>query len=72
MSLQVIHKDQDRQVALVKADGSKQSIPVVMAEWLRYLVCVGDLAIIKKNHVTGELMLTDYVIVIDEVGGLDE
>ena len=66
--LRIIHKDQDRQVALVKADGSKQSIPVIMAEWLRYLVCVGDGAIIKRNHVTGELMLTDYVRVIDNVG----
>ena len=66
--LRIIHKDDQRQVALVKADGSKKSIPVKMAEWLRYLVCIGDGAIIKRNHVTGELMLTDYVRVIDNVG----
>ena len=65
--LRGIHKDHKRNVALVR-DGSKPSFPVLMQKWLRNLVCVGDLAIIKKSAVSGEWILTDYVRVIDNVG----
>ena len=67
MTLKVIHKDNNHNIALVQ-DGNKPSFPVLMQKWLRNLVCVGDLAIIKKSPVSGEWILTDYVRVIDNIG----
>ena len=65
MSLTVIHKQGN--TALVKGNTGK-SFPVIMVDWLKHLVCIGDTAIIKRNHVTGELMMTDYVRYIDNIG----
>ena len=68
MTLTVIHKDVERNVALVKSDKSDESFPVRMLNWTRFLVCVGDIAIVKKSAVSGEWLLTDYIRNIDEVG----
>ena len=67
MSLRVIHKDHERKTALVKSDRTQKAFPVTLQDWLRFLVCVGDIAIVKKSHVTGEWILTDYIRNIDEV-----
>ena len=69
MSLKVIHKQGD--TALVR-NGSKPSFPVRMMSWLKFLVCVGDIANLKKSPVTGEWIMTDYIRYIDNVGGMDE
>lgn len=66
MSLRVIHTQGD--TALVR-NGSKPSFPVRMMEWLKFLVCVGDIAIIKRSPVSGEWIMTDYIRQIDEIGG---
>ena len=71
MALKVIHKDHNTNTCLVQ-NGSKPSFPVLMQKWLRNLVCVGDLAIVKKSPVTGEWIMTDYIRYIDNVGGMDE
>lgn len=68
MTLTVIHKDIERNVALVKSDKSDESFPVRMLNWTRFLVCVGDIAIVKRSAVSGEWLLTDYIRNIDEVG----
>ena len=60
MSLKVIHKDHTTNTCLVR-NGSKPSFPVTMQKWLRNLVCVGDLAVVKKSPVTGEWIMTDYI-----------
>ena len=65
--LTVIHKDHERKTALVKSDKSNRSFPVTLQDWLRFLVCVGDIAIVKKSHVSGEWIMTDYIRNIDEV-----
>ena len=65
MSLTVINKQGNK--ALVKSNRSNKSFPVTMQTWLKHLVCVGDLAIIKKSPVSGELIMVDYVRFIDEV-----
>ena len=67
MSLTVIHKDTQRKTALVKNNETQRSFPVTMQPWLKHLVCIGDLAIVKRSPVSGEWFLTDYVRVIDEV-----
>ena len=65
MSLTVINKQGNN--ALVKSNRSNKSFPVTMQDWLKHLVCVGDLAIIKKSPVSGEWIMTDYIRYIDEV-----
>ena len=65
--LTVIHKDDQRKTALVKSDKSDKSFPVTLQDWLRFLVCVGDIAIVKKSHVSGEWIMTDYIRNVDEV-----
>ena len=65
MSLTVIHKQGN--TALVKSNHSNKSFPVTMQNWLKHLVCVGDLAIVKKSQVSGEWIMTDYIRYIDEV-----
>ena len=67
MTLKVIHKDHQRNVALVKSDRSKKSFPVTMMSWLKFLVCVGDIAIVKKSHVSGEWIMTDYIRIFGDV-----
>ena len=67
MTLTVIHKNND--TALVLSSRSKKSFPVKMMDWLKHLVCVGDIAIVKKSPVSGEWFLTDYVRNIDEISG---
>ena len=67
MSLTVIHKDSTIGTALVKSSRTQRSFPVTMQPWLKHLVCIGDLAIVKRSPVSGEWFLTDYVRVIDEV-----
>ena len=66
MSLTVIHKDTERNVALVQG---KKTFPVHMQNWLKHLVCVGDSAIVTKSPVTGEWIMTDYVRYVDNNGG---
>ena len=66
MSLRVIHTQGD--TALVR-NGSEPSFPVRMMDWLKFLVCVGDIAIIKRSPVSGEWIMTDYIRQIDEIGG---
>ena len=66
MSLKVIHKDTERNVALVQG---KNTFPVRMMDWLKFLVCVGDTAIVKKSVVTGEWVMTDYIRYVDNNGG---
>ena len=68
MALKVIHIDHKNNTCLVR-NGSKPSFPVKMMNWLKFLVCVGDWAIVKKSPVSGEWIMTDYV---RYVGGLDE
>lgn len=63
MSLRVINKQGNK--ALIKNSTTGKSFPVTMQKWLQYLVCVGDLAIVKKSPVSGEWYLTDYVRYID-------
>ena len=63
MSFRIIHKDEDN--ALVKSDRNNCGFVVVMQDWLKHLVCVGDLAILSKSKVTGEWIMTDYVRNID-------
>ena len=65
MSLKVINKQGNK--ALVKSNRSNKSFPVTMQTWLKHLVYVGDLAIIKKSPVSGEWIMTDYIRYIDEV-----
>ena len=67
MTLKVIHKDHQRNVALVKSDKSSKSFPVQLQDWLKNLVCVGDYAIVKKSPVTGEWIMTDYVRMFGDV-----
>ena len=64
MSLKVIHKQGN--TALVR-NGSKPSFPVTMQKWLKNLVCVGDLAIVKKSPVSGEWIMTDYIRMFGDV-----
>jgi hypothetical protein len=59
MPLKVVHKDNQRSVALVK--GTRKTFPVHMQKWLKNLVCVGDLAVVKKSPVSGEWIMTDYI-----------
>ena len=66
MALKVIHKDHNTNTCLVQ-NGSKPSFPVLMQKWLRNLVCVGDLAIVKKSAVSGEWIMTDYVRMFGDV-----
>jgi len=61
--LTVIHKKDN--TALVKSSRTGKSFPVRMLNWTRFLVCVGDTAIVKKSPVSGEWLLTDYVRNID-------
>ena len=63
--LTVIHKDTNRKTALVKSSTTGKSFPVILQEWLRFLVCVGDHACVKKSPVTGEWYLVDYIRNID-------
>lgn len=65
MSLTVIHKDIKNNTCLVKSSKTGKSFPVKMLNWTRFLVCVGDIAIVKKSPVSGEWLLTDYVRNID-------
>ena len=67
MTLTVIHKQGD--TALVKNSKTQKSFPVIMQEWLKHLVCIGDLAIVKRSPVTGEWFMTDYVAYMDNIGG---
>jgi len=67
MSLKVLNIQGDK--ALVR-NGSKPSFTVTMQSWLKHLVCVGDIAIVKKSPVSGEWFLTDYIRNIDEMGDL--
>ena len=66
MSLRVIHKDHTTNTCLVR-NGSKPSFPVTMMSWLKNLVCVGDLAIVKKSPVSGEWIMTDYIRYMGDV-----
>lgn len=59
MSLKIRHVDYKRGVALVQ--GARKTFPVHLQDWLKFLVVVGDLAIVKKSHVSGEWIMTDYV-----------
>ena len=61
MSFRVIHKDDARRTALVQPVNGGRSIPVVMADWLRNMVCVGDWATVTQSPITGELVLSDFV-----------
>jgi len=63
MSFKVLNKQGNK--ALIKGKGN--SFTVTMQDWLKNLVCVGDIAIIKKSYVSGEWIMTDYVRNIDEV-----
>lgn len=65
MSLKVINKQGNK--ALLLSNTSNKSFPVTMQDWLKHLVCVGDLAIVKKSQVSGEWIMTDYIRNIDEV-----
>ena len=65
MTFTIIHKDYERNVALVKNDKTGKSFPVHIAHGLKFLICVGDYAIVKKSPVSGEWYLTDYVRFID-------
>jgi len=59
MSLKIINVQADKGTALVK--GRKRTFPVILQDWLKFLICVGDLAIVKKSPVSGEWIMTDYV-----------
>lgn len=59
MSLKIRHIDYKRGVALVQ--GKNKTFPVTLQKWLRFLVCTGDLAIVKKSPVSGEWIMTDYI-----------
>ena len=65
MSLTVINKQGD--MALVKSNKSDKSFPVHLQDWLKHLVCVGDIAIVKKSPVSGQWIMTDYIRYVDEV-----
>ena len=65
MSLTVIHKDIKNNRCLVKSSRTGKSFPVRMLNWTRFLVCVGDIAIVKRSSVSGEWFLTDYIRNID-------
>lgn len=65
MTLTIIHKNDNN--ALVLNSKTGKSFPVQLQAWLKHLVCIGDLAIIKKSPVTGEWVMTDYIRFIDEV-----
>ena len=68
MSLKVLNKQGNK--ALVKSDRSKKSFPVTMQTWLKNLVCIGDIAIVKKSVVSGEWIMTDYIRYVDNMEGL--
>ena len=63
MSLRVINKQGNK--ALILNNETGKSFPVTMQAWLKFLVCVGDLAIVERSPVSGEWYLTDYVRYID-------
>lgn len=65
MSLKIKHIDYKRGVALVKS--SKKTFPVKLQKWLRFEICVGDLAIVKKSVVTGEWYMTDFIRMVGDV-----
>ena len=67
MSLTVIHKDTQRKTALIKNNETQRSFPVILQDWLRFLVCVGDIAIINRT-VSGEWIMTYYIRNIDNIG----
>ena len=69
MSLRVINKQGNK--ALVQSNRTGKSFPVTMMTWLKHLVCVGDLATVKKSPVSGEWIMTDYIRNIDNVGGYE-
>lgn len=54
----VINVQHDKNTALVKKD--KKAFPVHLTKNTRFLVCTGDLCMIKKSKVTGEWLMTDY------------
>ena len=56
--LTVKHVDYKRGVALVSS--TRKTFPVTLQKWLRFLVCPGDIATVKKSVVTGEWIMTDY------------
>ena len=65
MALKIKHVDYKRGVALVQ---SKRNIfPVQLQKWLKFLVVVGDLAIVKKSPVSGEWIMTDYIRIDGDV-----
>ena len=63
MTLTVIHKQGN--TALILNSKTGKSFPVTMQKELQYLVCIGDLAIVKRSPVSGEWFLTDYIRNID-------
>ena len=69
MTLTVIHKQDNK--ALIKNSKTGKSFPVRMINWTRFLVQVGDIAIVTKSPVSGEWIMTDYVRNIDNVGDMD-
>lgn len=64
MTLTVIHKQGN--TALILNSKTGKSFPVRMLNWTRFLVCVGDIAIVKKSPVSGEWFLTDFIRNIDQ------
>lgn len=63
MTLTVINKQGNK--ALVQSNRTGKSFPVTMQTWLKHLVCIGDLATVKKSRVSGEWIMTDYIRNID-------
>ena len=69
MSLQILNIQGNK--ALVKSNRTGKSFTVTMMTWLKHLVCIGDLATVKKSPVSGEWIMTDYIRNIDNVGGYE-
>ena len=64
MTLTVIHKQGN--TALILNSKTGKSFPVRMLNWTRFLVSIGDIAIVKRSPVSGEWFLTDFIRNIDQ------